>query len=226
MRDTFLSFTYFSKNSQLNEIFDKEFNTLHFDFTPRGKKFEKTLPWLILSDGGEKIFAYRVKNIYANPNVCIRLSAPRSIEQSSDHRSKKEEEKKWISPRDKRERIISLLERVLTRRSVEDLKTRDFDSEMNHELACNWVEEGREEEQDRRGKVEINQISPEVAHGTVRRGCVELHNRAKLLSTGNVRALYSLRAIFTFLFLSFLGWIIFASSFDDVIERTEFLEQV
>lgn len=122
MRDTFLSFTYFSKNSQLNEIFDKEFNTLHFDFTPRGKKFEKTLPWLIPSDGGEKIFAYRVKNIYANPNVCIRLSAPRSIEQSSDHRSKKEEEKKWISPRDKRERIISLLERVLTRRSVETWK--------------------------------------------------------------------------------------------------------
>lgn len=55
---------------------------------------------------------------------------------------------------------------------------------MNHELACNWVEEGREEEQDRRGKVEINQISPEVAHGTVRRECVELHNRVKLLSTG------------------------------------------
>lgn len=60
---------------------------------------------------------------------------------------------------------------------------------MNHELACNWVEEGREEEQDRRGKVEINQISPEVAHGAVRRECVELHNRVKLLSTGgNVEA--------------------------------------
>lgn len=97
MRDTFLSFIYFSKNSQLNEIFDKEFNNLHFDFT-REKKFEKTLPWLIPSDGGEKIFAYRVKNIYANPNVCIRLSAPRSIEQSSDHRSKKEEEKNEFLP--------------------------------------------------------------------------------------------------------------------------------
>lgn len=225
MRDTFLSFTYFSKNSQLNEIFDKEFNTLHFDFTPRGKKFEKTLPWLILSDGGEKIFAYRVKNICKSERVysIIGPALDRAIKRPPIEKGRR---KKWISPRDKRERIISLLERVLTRRSVEDLKTRDFDSEMNHELACNWVEEGREEEQDRRGKVEINQISPEVAHGTVRRGCVELHNRAKLLSTGNVRALYSLRAIFTFLFLSFLGWIIFASSFDDVIERTEFLEQV
>lgn len=34
--------------------------------------------------------------------------------------------------------------------------------------------------------MEINQISPEVGHGTVRRECVELHNRVKLLSTGNV----------------------------------------
>lgn len=41
MRDTFLSFTYFSKNSQLNETFDKEFNNLHFDFTPREKNLKK-----------------------------------------------------------------------------------------------------------------------------------------------------------------------------------------
>lgn len=121
MRDTFLSFTYFSKNSQLNEIFDKEFNTLHFDFTPRGKKFEKTLPWLILSDGGEKIFAYRVKNICKSERVysIIGPALDRAIKRPPIEKGRR---KKWISPRDKRERIISLLERVLTRRSVETWK--------------------------------------------------------------------------------------------------------
>lgn len=121
MRDTFLSFTYFSKNSQLNETFDKEFNTLHFDFTPRGKKFEKTLPWLILSDGGEKIFAYRVKNICKSERVysIIGPALDRAIKRPPIEKGRR---KKWISPRDKRERIISLLERVLTRRSVETWK--------------------------------------------------------------------------------------------------------
>lgn len=121
MRDTFLSFTYFSKNSQLNEIFDKEFNTLHFDFTPRGKKFEKTLPWLIPSDGGEKIFAYRVKNICKSERVysIIGPAFDRAIKRPPIEKGRR---KKWISPRDKRERIISLLERVLTRRSVETWK--------------------------------------------------------------------------------------------------------
>lgn len=121
MRDTFLSFTYFSKNSQFNEIFDKEFNTLHFDFTPRGKKFEKTLPWLILSDGGEKIFAYRVKNICKSERVysIIGPALDRAIKRPPIEKGRR---KKWISPRDKRERIISLLERVLTRRSVETWK--------------------------------------------------------------------------------------------------------
>lgn len=48
-----------------------------------------------------------------------------------------------------------------------------------------WVEGGRGRNEIREERW-INQISPEVAHGTVRRECVEPHNRAKLLSVRNV----------------------------------------